>query len=301
MNTTLRLRTQNEPNPRPTLMSVLPDPPRRSRQPSPPGSRGATLLSDPAIMFNGYPYNHLLAALPESDRAHIEPLLQLVELRAGTALYEAGMVLSEVHFPTSAIVSLTSTMQDGASAEIAVVGNEGLVGICAYMGGGRSLSSAVVQSAGHGWRMRAQDIRAASAASPPFMQALLGYTQALFAQMAQTSACSRHHALDQQLCRWLLQHRDRQQSDEMNITQERIAQMLGVRREGVTVGALKLQKAGLIRYGRGRIAILDRAGLERRSCECYAVVKGAYDRQLSGGSAASAVAHSCNARLSVAA
>jgi CRP-like cAMP-binding protein len=233
-------------------------------------------------MSTGFPHNQLLASLPAADLALIVPLLQFVELPAGTTLYEAGTALEDVYFPTSAIVSLAATMQDGASAEIAVVGNEGLVGVCAYMGGGSSLSGAVVQGAGHGWRMKAQDIRDAAAASAPFMQALLRYTQALFTQMAQTSACSRHHALDQQLCRWLLLHRDRMPGDHMAITQERIAHMLGVRREGVTVGALKLQKAGLISYGRGRIAIVDRAGLERRSCECYAVIKGAYNQLLAG-------------------
>jgi CRP-like cAMP-binding protein len=229
-------------------------------------------------MFSGFQHNQLLAALPAADAARMAPLLQHCDLPSGMELYAAGTTLEAVHFPTTATVSLTSTMQDGASAEIAVVGNEGLVGVCAYMGGGRSLSSAVVQSAGQGWRMRAHDIREASAASAPFMQALLRYTQALFAQMAQTSACSRHHALDQQLCRWLLLHSDCLAGDELAVTQDRIAQMLGVRREGVTVGALKLQKAGLIRYGRGRIAIVDRAGLEQRACECYAVVKGAYER-----------------------
>ncbi len=221
--------------------------------------------------------NQLLATLPAADWQMLNPMLEWVELPRGMLLYEAGMGLTHVYFPTTAVVSLTATMRDGASAEIAVVGGEGVVGVCAYMGEGRSLSNAVVQGAGQALRMRAAAFRGASRESAPLMQALLGYTQVLFAQMAQTSACSRHHALDQQLCRWLLLHLDRLSGNELAVTQERIAQMLGVRREGVTVGALKLQKAGLIRYGRGRIAVVDRAGLEERCCECYAVVKRAYD------------------------
>jgi len=224
--------------------------------------------------------NQLLAALPAADWRVLNALLEWVELPRGRLLYEAGMALTHVYFPTTAIVSLTSTMKDGASAEIAVVGREGIVGVCAYMGEGCSLSSAVVQGAGQALRMRAADIREASRHSAPLMQALLRYTQVLFAHMAQTSACSRHHALDQQLCRWLLLHLDRLSGNEMAVTQEGIAHMLGVRREGVTVGALKLQKAGLIRYARGRIAVLDRAGLEARCCECYAVVKQAYGQLL---------------------
>ncbi|MDP2006859.1 MAG: Crp/Fnr family transcriptional regulator [Rubrivivax sp.] len=234
--------------------------------------------------------NHLLAALPAADWQALSPLLEWVELPRGMALYDAGSALSHVYFPTTAIVSLTSLMKDGASAEIAVVGHEGIVGVCAYMGEGCSLSSAVVQGGGQALRMRAAAIREASRASAPLMQALLRYTQALFAHMAQTSACSRHHALDQQLCRWLLLHLDRLSGSEMAVTQERIAHMLGVRRESVTVGALTLQKAGLIRYGRGRIAVLDRAGLEARCCECYAVVKGAYDRLLQAEARPSACA-----------
>ncbi|MDO9074612.1 MAG: Crp/Fnr family transcriptional regulator [Rubrivivax sp.] len=222
--------------------------------------------------------NRLLATLPASDWLAINALVEWVELPRGKLLYEAGMGLTHVYFPTTAVVSLTSTMKDGASAEIAVVGCEGVVGVCAFMGDLRSLSNAVVQGAGQALRMRAADLREASRQSAPLMQALLGYTQVLFAQMAQTSACSRHHALDQQLCRWLLLHLDRLSGNELAVTQERIAQMLGVRREGVTVGALRLQKAGVIRYARGRIAVLDRAGLEERCCECYAVVKVAYDR-----------------------
>jgi CRP-like cAMP-binding protein len=222
--------------------------------------------------------NQLLSELPPEDWQALRAGFEDVQLTAGTTLYEAGSVLRHVYFPTTAIVSLTSTMLSGATAEVAVVGHEGIVGVCAYMGHGRSLSSALVQGAGHAWKMPAAAIRQAAQQSAPLMQALLGYTQALFAQMAQTSACCRHHSLDQQLCRWLLLHLDLLPSAEMAVTQERIAHMLGVRREGVTMAALKLQKAGLIRYGRGRIEVLDRSGLEARSCECYAVVRGAHER-----------------------
>ena len=222
--------------------------------------------------------NQLLSELPTEDWQALRSSFEDVQLSAGTTLYEAGSVLRHVYFPTTAIVSLTSTMRSGATAEVAVVGHEGIVGVCAYMGHGRSLSSAVVQGAGHAWKMPAAAIRQAAQQSPPLMQALLGYTQALFAQMAQTSACCRHHSLDQQFCRWLLLHLDLLPGSELAVTQERIAHMLGVRREGVTMAALKLQKAGLIRYGRGRIEVLDRTGLEARSCECYAVMRDAQER-----------------------
>ena len=222
--------------------------------------------------------NQLLSELPAEDWQALRASFEDVQLAAGTTLFEAGSVLRHVYFPTTAVISLTSTMQSGATAEVGVVGREGMVGVCAYMGVGRSLSDAMVQSAGHAWKMPAAAIRQAAQQSAPLMQALLGYTQALFVQMAQTSACCRHHSLDQQLCRWLLQHLDQVPGAELAVTQERIAQMLGVRREGVTMGALRLQKAGLIRYSRGRIHVLDRSGLEARSCECYAVVKGAQDR-----------------------
>jgi CRP-like cAMP-binding protein len=227
-------------------------------------------------------HNQLLAALPPADWQRLQRQLELVELPAGAMLYEAGSVLRDVHFPTTAIVSLVSSMRDGDCAEVAVVGNEGVVGVCAFMGGGAALSSAVVQSAGLGWRLSARAIADEARDSEAVMQQLLRYTQALFTHMAQTSACHRHHALDQQLCRWLLQHLDRCGGSDMRVTQERIAGMLGVRREGVTAGAQKLLKAGLIDTGRGRISVLDRAGLERRSCECYGVVRQAYERLLSG-------------------
>jgi CRP-like cAMP-binding protein len=227
-------------------------------------------------------HNQLLAALPPADWRRLRRQLELVELPAGALLYEAGSVLRHVHFPTTAIVSLMSSMSDGEGAEVAAVGNEGVVGVCAFMGGGAALSSAVVQKAGHGWRISARGIADEARDSEAVMQQLLRYTQALFAEMAQTSACHRLHALDQQLCRWLLQHMDRLGDTDMHVTQERIAGMLGVRREGVTVGTQKLLKAGLIRTARGRISVLDRDGLEQRSCECYGVMRQAYERLLSG-------------------
>jgi CRP-like cAMP-binding protein len=222
--------------------------------------------------------NQLLATLSSAEQRHLEPDLEWVDLEAGTVLYSSGAALSHVHFPASATVSLVSSMTDGASAEVAVVGSEGMVGVCAFMGNANALSDAVVQRPGHAWRMSTPAVLHHTRRSPDFMQKLLGYTQALFTHMAQSSACNRHHALDQQLCRWLLQHLDRQEGSEMQITQERIAGLLGVRREGVTGGALKLQKAGLIHYQRGHISIIDRRGLEALSCECYGVVRKAYDR-----------------------
>jgi len=224
--------------------------------------------------------NHLLAALPQAEWLRLQPLLEWVDLPLGQVLYESGRTLSHVYFPSTAIISLLYVMENGASAEIAVVGNEGLVGISIFMGGGSTPSRAVVQSAGSGWRLRAQDVRDEFNHSGPVMHVLLRYTQALITQMAQTAVCNRHHTLDQQLCRWLLLSLDRLDGNELVMTQELIANMLGVRREGVTDGALKLQKLGLIRYARGHITVLDRPGLEARTCECYAVVKKEYDRLL---------------------
>jgi CRP-like cAMP-binding protein len=201
-------------------------------------------------------------------------------MQLGEVLYEAGGTLSHVYFPTTAIVSLLHVMENGASAEIAVVGNEGLLGISLFMGGESTPSRAVVQSAGEGWRMKAQTMKDEFNRAGPVLHLLLRYTQALITQMAQTAVCNRHHSLDQQLCRWLLLSLDRLQGNELVMTQELIANMLGVRRESVTEGALKLQRAGLIRYARGRITVLDREGLEQRTCECYAVVKKEYDRLL---------------------
>jgi CRP-like cAMP-binding protein len=224
--------------------------------------------------------NHLLAALPEADWQRWQPQLEWVPLPLGQVLYESGCTMSHVYFPTDAIVSLLYVMADGASAEIAVVGNEGVVGISLFMGGGSTPSRAVVQSAGQGWRLRAAAIRDEFNDSAPVMHLLLRYTQALITQMAQTAVCNRHHVLDQQLCRWLLLSLDRLGGDELRMTQELIANMLGVRREGVTEAALKLQRDGLIRYSRGHITVLDRAGLEARTCECYEVVKKEYARLL---------------------
>jgi len=224
--------------------------------------------------------NHLLAALPDAEWQRWLPQLERVEMPLGEVLYEADKTLEHVYFPTSAIVSLLYVMENGASAEIAVVGNEGLVGISLFMGGESTPSRAVVQSAGQGFRLEAQTMKDEFGRAGPVMHLLLRYTQALITQMAQTAVCNRHHSLDQQLCRWLLLSLDRLQGSELVMTQELIANMLGVRREGVTEGALKLQEAGLIRYARGRISVLDRPGLERRTCECYAVVKKEYDRLL---------------------
>jgi CRP-like cAMP-binding protein len=224
--------------------------------------------------------NHLLGALPASDLQRWLPQLEPVTMPLGLVLYESGRTLSHVYFPTTAIVSLLYVMENGASAEIAVVGHEGVVGISLFMGGESTPSRAVVQSAGQGLRLRAGVIKQEFQQAGPAMHLLLRYTQALITQMAQTAVCNRHHSLDQQLCRWLLLSLDRLPGNELVMTQELIANMLGVRREGVTEAALKLQKIGLIRYSRGRISVLDRPGLEQRTCECYAVVKKEYDRLL---------------------
>jgi CRP-like cAMP-binding protein len=223
--------------------------------------------------------NHLLAALPDSEWQRWQPQLQHVEMPLGQVLYESGGALSHVYFPTTAIVSLLYVMENGASAEIAVVGNEGLVGISLFMGGESTPSRAVVQSAGQGFRLTSEVIKKEFNRAP-VLHLLLRYTQALITQMAQTAVCNRHHSLDQQLCRWLLLSLDRLQGSELVMTQELISNMLGVRREGVTEAALKLQEAGLIRYTRGRITVLDRSGLEKRTCECYQVVKKEYERLL---------------------
>jgi len=224
--------------------------------------------------------NQLLAALPPAEWQRWQLELEPVEMPLGQVLYESGNTLSHVYFPSTAIVSLLYVMENGASAEIAVVGHEGIVGVALFMGGESTPSRAVVQSAGRGFRLKAQTIKHEFDRSPAVMHLLLRYTQALITQMAQTAVCNRHHSLDQQLCRWLLLSLDRLPGSELRMTQELIANMLGVRREGVTEAALKLQKAGLIRYARGRILVLDRDALERCSCECYAVVKKEYDRLL---------------------
>jgi CRP-like cAMP-binding protein len=224
--------------------------------------------------------NHLLAALPESDYARLAPHLELIPMKLGDVLYEPGVRLRYVYFPTTSIVSLLYVMEDGASAEIAIVGNEGILGISLFMGGETTPSRAVVQSAGYGYRLKAQLLKNEFGRFGPLLHLLLRYTQALITQMAQTAVCNRHHSVDQQLCRWLLLSLDRLASNELSMTQELIANMLGVRREGVTEAAGKLQDAGLIRYRRGRITVLDRPRLEARSCECYQVVKTEFDRLL---------------------
>jgi CRP-like cAMP-binding protein len=224
--------------------------------------------------------NYLLAALPEAEWQRWLPHLEAVEMPLGQVLSESGRALDYVYFPVTSIVSLLYVMENGASAEIAVVGNEGIVGISLFMGGETTPSRAVVQSAGVGFRLKAQMMKDEFNRAGPTMHLLLRYTQALITQMAQTAACNRHHSLDQQLCRWLLLSLDRLEGSDLVMTQELIANMLGVRREGVTEAALKLQEAGLIRYARGHIKVLDRQGLEQRSCECYAVVKKESDRLL---------------------
>ena len=224
--------------------------------------------------------NELLAALQPDEWQRWSPHLHKTAMPLGQVLYEAGATMSHVYFPATAIVSLLYVMEDGDSAEIAVVGREGIVGIALFMGGGSTPSRAVVQSAGTGYRLEASVLQKEFLRSGPLTSLLLRYTQALITQMAQTAVCNRHHTLDQQLCRWLLLSLDRLPGDELLMTQELIANMLGVARGGVTEAAIKLQDAGLIRYSRGRISVLDRPGLEQRSCECYAVVKREYDRLL---------------------
>jgi CRP-like cAMP-binding protein len=224
--------------------------------------------------------NRLLAALPAADYSRIAPHLEAVPMLLGDSIYESGSQLNHVYFPATSIVSLLYVMENGASAEIAVVGNEGIVGISLFMGGNTTPSRAIVQSAGGGYRLKAAVLKAEFNRGGPPMQLLLRYTQALITQMCQTAVCNRHHSVEQQLCRWLLLSLDRLSSNELVMTQELIANMLGVRREGVTEAAGNLQRAGLIRYSRGRIAILDRPGIERSVCECYAVVRKESDRLL---------------------
>ena len=224
--------------------------------------------------------NQLLAALPLVQRRRWQPHLEHVEMPLGQVLYEPDSILTHVYFPTTAIVSLLYVMRNGESAEIAVVGNEGVVGVSLFMGGESTSSRALVQSAGGAFRLTADLMKEEFYQAGPVLHLLLRYTQALITQMVQTAACNRHHSLDQQLCRWLLLSLDRLQGTEMVMTQELIATMLGVPPEGATEGALKLQNAGLIDYSRGRIQVLDREGLEKRTCECYAVVKKEYDRLL---------------------
>ena len=224
--------------------------------------------------------NHLLNTLPHIEYERLLPHFELVEMPLGKVIYEPGGELNYVYFPTTCIVSLLYVMENGSSAEIAVIGNDGIVGVALFMGGGSMPNRAVVQSAGRAYRLRGQLLMKEFNQFGAMLHLLLRYTQALITQMAQTAVCNRHHSVDQQLCRWLLLSLDRLPSNELTMTQELIANMLGVRREGVTEAAGKLQKAGLILYSRGHITVLDRPGLEERVCECYQVVKSESDRLL---------------------
>jgi len=224
--------------------------------------------------------NHLLDALPPEEYERISPYLEMIEMPLGSILYESGEKLHYVHFPTNCIVSLLYVMESGASAEIAVVGFEGAIGIALFMGGQTMPNRAVVQSAGYSYRIRQNLFMQEFDRHGVLLHKMLRYTQALITQMAQTAVCNRHHSVDQQLCRWLLLSLDRLSSNELSMTQELIANMLGVRREGVTEAAGKLQQAGLIQYSRGHITVLDRVGLEARVCECYQVVRNESDRIL---------------------
>jgi CRP-like cAMP-binding protein len=245
------------------------------------GALGSTTRSGLVPLVKPDPHqNHLLDALPAADFQRFAPHLEHVALKLGDVLYEPGGKMRYVYFPTTAIISLLYVMQDGASAEIAIVGNEGILGISLFMGGETTPSRAVVQSEGYGYRIRSQLLKDEFSRFGPMMHLLLRYTQALITQMGQTAVCNRHHTVDKQLCRWLLLSLDRLGSNELTMTQELIANMLGVRREGVTEAAGRLQAAGLLKYRRGRITVLDRPGLEARTCECYAVVKKEFDRLL---------------------
>ena len=224
--------------------------------------------------------NHLLAALPAAAFEALTAHLELVPMPLGEMLYEPGRPLQHAYFPTTAIVSLHYVMESGASAEAAGVGNEGMLGVSLFMGGDTTPGSAVVQTAGHAYRLGGQLLKDEFTRAGPTQYLLLRYTQALITQMAQTAACNRHHSIEQQLCRWLLLTLDRVSAGELIMTQELIANMLGVRRGGITEAAGKLQRAGFISYRRGHIAVLDRFGLEARTCECYAVVKKEFDRLL---------------------
>lgn len=224
--------------------------------------------------------NRLFAALADDELERLRPVLEPVHWRAGQVLCDAGVALTHVYFPTTAIVSLLYVTRDGGSAEVAVVGNDGVVGVSLFMGGSATPSQAVVQSAGHGFRMTSEVVRQEIERAGPVLQMMLRYAQAMIAQVAQTAMCNRYHSIDQQLARRLLLALDCSPSDDVEMTQEALAHLLGVRREGVTAAALKLQAAGVIRYSRGHIAVLDRARLEHHACECYTSVRQEYDRLL---------------------
>ena len=225
-------------------------------------------------------WNHILSFLAEEEMARLRPDMQFIEMPLGRVLYESGEPLHHLYFPTTSIVSLLYVMEDGSSAEIAVTGNEGLVGISLFMGGESTPSRAVVQSAGYGYRLKASMLKTEFALGGQLQYLALRFTQALITQMSQTAVCNRHHSVDQQLCRWLLMSIDRLRGNKLSMTQELIANMLGVRREGVTQAAGRLQAEGIIRYSRGTITVLDRPALEAHACECYSVVKKEYDRLL---------------------
>lgn len=222
--------------------------------------------------------NKLLAALPDAEWRNLLPQLERVELSLGRVICEPGCVMSHVYFPTTAIFSLLYVMTNGASTEISIIGHEGVVGVALFLGGESSTTRTVIQSAGEAFRLKADILKSEFNRSAPLMQIMLRFTQALMAQTAQTAACNRHHSLDQQLCRWLLLSLDRVEGNELTMTQELIANMLGVDRKVVIEGALKLQNAGLISYVNGRITVLDRADLEKRACECYGVITAEYAR-----------------------
>jgi CRP-like cAMP-binding protein len=224
--------------------------------------------------------NHLLASLPTAEFERISPCLELVAMPLGEVLHESGGPLLHAYFPTTAIVSLHYVLENGASSEIAGVGNEGVLGISLFMGGDSMPSRAVVLTAGHGYKLKARLLKEEFNRGGPMMHLLLRYTQALMTQISQTAVCNRHHSVEQQLCRWLLLTLDRLPSNELTMTQELIAIMLGVRREGITETAGNLQRAGLISYRRGHITVLDRSGLESHVCECYSVVKNEFARLL---------------------
>ncbi|WP_162570221.1 Crp/Fnr family transcriptional regulator [Variovorax sp. SRS16] len=234
----------------------------------------------PSSLRSASRHNGLLAVMPSDVRTGLTPMLELVPLKLGEVLYESGVIQEYVFFPTDCIVSLLYVLENGQSAEIAVVGFEGMVGVSLLMGGGSTPNRAVVQSAGHAFRLSAGQIKELVERGGPLLHLLLRYTQTLITQMSQTAVCNRHHSLEQQLCRWLLLSLDRLPGNELVMTQELIANMLGVRREGVTEAAGKLQRLDLIRYARGHITVLDRPGLERQVCECYEVVKRETDRLL---------------------
>jgi CRP-like cAMP-binding protein len=246
----------------------------------PAGGPGSEFETSEMTARIGARQNFLLAALPDSEWERLAPRLELRPMPLGHVIYESGTRLRHVYFPTTAIISLLYVMEDGSSAEIAIVGNEGIVGISLFMGGETTPSRAIVQSAGAAYRVQGRYLKEEFSRAGPFQRLLLRYTQALITQMSQTAVCNRHHSVEQQLCRWLLMSLDRLPSNELTMTQELIANMLGVRREGVTESAGKLQKLGLINYSRGRIVVLDRVALEKHACECYAVVKKEFDRLL---------------------